>query len=136
MSINPYIHFNGNAEEALGHYRDAFGGDIQIMRYEGSPAEQCAPPDWGSKVLHGALKTEVGLIMASDATTDQVSNPGDNVEIAVEVPSEADAEKVFTQLRKGGQVTMPLEKTFFSSKFGMLVDKFGIRWMIVTSAAA
>ena len=136
MAINPYIHFNGNAEEALGHYRDALGGELQILRFAGSPAEGCAPEGWGQKVLHGALQTNVGLILASDASTDQVSNPGDNIEVAVQVDSEAEAERIFKKLASDGTVTQPLTETFFSPKFGMLVDKFGIRWIVVAAAAA
>lgn len=136
MAINPYIHFNGNAEEALNHYRDALGGELQIMRFAGSPAESCAPEGWGQKVLHGALQTNVGLLLASDASKDQVRNPGDNIEVAVQVDSEADAERIFSKLGQGGNVTMPLSETFFSPKFGMLIDRFGIKWIIVTAVAA
>jgi PhnB protein len=136
MAINPYIHFNGNAEEALEHYRDALGGDLQIMRFAGSPAESCAPDGWGQKVLHGALQTNVGLILAGDASKEQVKNPGDNIEIAVQVENEVDAERIFAKLGQDGSVTMPLAETFFSPKFGMLVDKFGIKWIVVTAVAA
>ena len=136
MAINPYIHFSGNAEEALNHYRDALGGELQIMRFAGSPAESCAPEGWGQKVLHGALQTKVGLILASDASEDRVSNPGDNIEIAVQVDSEADAERIFAKLSEEGDVAQPLTETFFSPKFGMLVDKFGIKWIVVTAVAA
>ena len=136
MAINPYIRFNGNAEEALGHYRDALGGDLQILRFAGSPAEGCAPEGWGQKVLHGALQTNVGLILASDTPTDQASSPADNIEVAVQVEGEADAERIFATLSSGGAVSMPLTETFFSPKFGMLVDKFGIKWIVVTAVAA
>lgn len=136
MAINPYIHFNGNAEEALNHYRDALGGELQIMRFAGSPAEGCAPEGWGQKVLHGALQTGVGLLLASDASKDQVRNPGDNIEVAVQVDSEADAERIFSKLGQGGNITMPLSETFFSPKFGMLIDRFGIKWIVVTAVAA
>lgn len=136
MAINPYIHFNGNAEEALDHYRDALGGELEILRFAGSPAEGCAPEGWGQKVLHGALQTKVGLILASDASSDRVSNPGDNIEIAVQVENEADAERIFTKLGQGGNISQPLAETFFSPKFGMLVDKFGIKWIVVTAVAA
>lgn len=136
MNLNPYLHFNGNAEEALEHYRDALGGEIEILRYAGSPAERCAPSEWGSKVLHGALRSRAGLILASDATTDRVNNPGDNFEVAIQVDTEKDADSVFGKLATGGQVTMPLDETFFSPKFGMLTDKFGIKWMVVCQVPA
>jgi PhnB protein len=130
MQLNPYLNFNGNAEEALEFYRGALGGDVEIMRYEGTPAAASAPPEWGSKVLHGVLRSPAGLIMASDATTDHVNNPGDNFSLALAPEAEAEADAVFAKLSAGGSVTMPLEKTFWGAKFGMLKDKFGISWMV------
>jgi PhnB protein len=130
MPLNPYLHFNGNAEEALEHYRSALGGDIEIMRWKGSPAEGYVPADWGSKVMHGRLSSPAGVIMAADGSPESAGKTGDNVSIAVHPESEAAADAIFAKLSDGGQVTMALEKTFFSKKFGMLVDKFGVSWMV------
>lgn len=130
MELNPYLSFTGNAEAALEHYRNALGGDLEIMRYGGTPAAEYAPPDWSSKVLHGTLRSPAGVLMASDATEDRVKNPGDNFHITVRTETEAEADAVFAKLGTGGTVTMPLEATFFSAKFGMLIDKFGISWIV------
>jgi len=130
VTINPYLSFNGNAEEALHHYQDVLGGELNIMRYEGSPAAVMAPPDWANKVLHGALTSSAGTLMASDATTDRVKNPGDNFTISIVTADEAEADRVFTKLAEGGQVLMPLAPAFWGAKFGMLVDRFKIQWMV------
>ncbi len=130
MPLNPYLHFNGNAEEALEYYRTALGGDVEIMRWKGSPAECHAPPEWGNKVLHGALRSPLGVIMASDGSPQNAAKPGDNVSITIQVDNEAQADAIFAKLSDGGQISMALDKTFFSDKFGITVDKFGIGWMV------
>lgn len=134
MQLNPYLVFNGNAEEALELYRDAIGGDVEILRVAGSPAAEHFPSDWGNKVLHGLLRSPAGTVMVSDATGENAGNPADNVSIAIHVESESQADAVFAKLVDGGKVTMPLEKTFWSSKFGMLIDKFGTKWMVNCTA--
>ncbi len=131
MQLNPYLHFNGNAEEALEFYRGALGGDVEIMRFEGSPAAEHAPPGWGNKVMHGRLNTPAGIVMASDAMEDHAQNAGDNFSITIQTETEGQADSIFSKLATGGTVTMPLAQTFFSAKFGMLKDKFGVGWMVV-----
>jgi PhnB protein len=130
MQLNGYVFFNGNAEEVLNFYREALGGDVEIMRFEGTPAAASAPADWGNKVLHGVLRSPAGQLMASDATTDRVKNPGDNFALSFSTEAEAEADKAFSKLSAGGTVTMPFEKTFWGAKFGMFTDKFGISWMV------
>ena len=130
MQLNPYLTFNGNAEEALEFYRSALGGKLDIMRFEGTPAAKHAPAGWDRKVLHGRLETSAGVIMASDATPEQGGQPGSNFSIAIGTDDEAQTEAVFSKLAAGGKVTMPLEETFWSKRFGMLVDKFGITWLV------
>jgi len=130
MQLNPYLSFSGNAEEALEFYRSALGGELDIMRFEGSPAAEHAPPGWGQKVMHGRLNSPAGIVMVSDASPDRAGTPGDNFSIAIQVDSESQADAIFSKLAAGGKVTMPLEKTFWSTKFGMLTDKFGIAWMV------
>jgi PhnB protein len=130
MRLNPYLKFNGNAEEALAFYRDAIGGELQLMRFAGTPAEDSVPPEWTNKVLHGALVSPAGIIMATDSTTDRASNAGDNFSIAIQTKSETDALAAFSKLAQGGSVTIPFQNMFWNAKFGMLVDKFGIGWMV------
>jgi PhnB protein len=131
MQLNPSLAFNGNAEEALELYRDALGGDLEIHRFAGSPAAAQAPAEWQSKVLYGALRTNAGVIAGMDAPpTCHELHVGNNFSIAIQAETDDDASSIFSKLSAGGNVIMPLEKTFFAEKFGMLEDKFGIRWMI------
>ena len=130
MQLNGYLFFNGNAEEVLNFYRDALGGEVEIMRFEGSPAASSAPPDWGNKVMHGVLRSPAGQLMASDASKDHMKNPGDNFALSFSTEVEPEADNAFSKLSAGGTVTMPFEKTFWGAKFGMFTDKFGIKWMV------
>jgi PhnB protein len=129
MPLNPYLSFNGNAEEALDHYRSALGGEAQTMRWGGSPAESHAPPDWKDKIMHARLETPFGVIMVADSP--QPGTTGGNVSIAVHADTNDKAEAVFAKLSQGGEVTMPIGKSFFAERFGMCTDKFGIGWMVV-----
>jgi PhnB protein len=136
MQLNPSLAFNGNAEEALELYRDALGGDLEIHRFAGSPAAEHAPAEWQSKVLYGALRTSAGVIAGMDASPAcHELHIGNNFSIAIQAESDADATSIFSKLSEGGSVTMPLEKTFFAEKFGMLEDRFGVRWMISYAVA-
>jgi PhnB protein len=130
MQLNPNLFFSGNAEDVLGHYRSALGGDVEIVRFAGSPAADFAPPDWGSKVLYGSLRSPVGVVNVMDAPPGREGTPGDNFAIGIDFESEALAEDVFAKLATGGSVIMPFEQTFWAKKFGMLTDKFGIKWMV------
>jgi PhnB protein len=130
MQLNPSLHFSGNAEEVLEHYRNALGGKVEIARFEGSPAAGQVPPDWKGKVLYGTLQSPAGVIAAMDAPPGREGKPGDNFSLSVTVDDAKQAEDAFSKLSNGGNVSMPLEETFFAQKFGMCVDKFGIRWMI------
>lgn len=133
MALNPCLIFDGNAEEALEYYRDALGGELVVLRYEGSPAESHVSPDLKSKVMHGRLQSALGTVMASDGPCPERKNDpteGSNVSIALHPESAAQAESVFNKLAAGGTVRMPLDKTFFAERFGMLVDRFGVAWMV------
>jgi PhnB protein len=131
MQLTPYLFFNGNAEEVLEHYRSALGGELEVVRFEGSPVAEHVPSDWGGKVLYGALRSPLGVVSVMDTPPGRaVGNPGDNFSIGIQTESEAQADVVFAKLLAGGTVMMPLEKTFWAAKFGMLIDKFGIRWMV------
>jgi PhnB protein len=128
--LNPCLFFKGNAEEVLEHYRAALGGDVTIARFEDTPACDEIPTVWRSKVAYGALNSPLGLIAAMDAPPGRQAQDGDNFSIAVQAGSETDTDAIWARLAAGGTVQMPLEKTFFAEKFGMLTDRFGVRWMI------
>jgi PhnB protein len=132
--MQPNLFFNGNAEEALEHYRSAVGGDVQIQRYAGSPA--ASTPDFDNKVLYGTLTSPLGTLNAMDAPAGRAGSPGDNFSLSIATTSEAQTKTVFAKLCEGGVVTMPLEKTFWSPLFGMCTDKFGFKWMVSLMAQA
>ncbi|MGB8193825.1 MAG: VOC family protein [Chitinophagaceae bacterium] len=134
MQLTPYITFDGTCEEALNFYAKALDGEIQnLMRFEGSPAENMSPGD-KQKVLHAHFKAGEVFFMASDAGDrgkDAPPMPSDSgmVHLSLNMESDDQLNKVFNALGEGGKVTMPLQDTFWGARFGMLQDKFGINWM-------
>jgi PhnB protein len=137
MNLNPNLFFSGNAEEVLGYYRSALGGDIELMRFADAPeAAQSVPAEWSSKVLYGALHSPFGDVAAMDAPPGRAGTPGDNFAISINLDDETRAADIFAKLAAGGNVMMPFEKTFFAKKFGMTADKFGIKWMVNVAAPA
>jgi PhnB protein len=137
MSLNPYLFFNGQCEEAFAFYAKALGGKIlAIHRYEGSPMSEQMPPGWGSKVMHESLDLGNGMIlMGSDAAPGRYEAPK-GFFVSVSVKDVAESERIFGELEKGGTVEMPIQQTFWSARFGMLVDQYGIPWMVNCEQAA
>ena len=136
MQLNPYLTFNGQCEAAFKFYEKCLGGKIEAMlTHEGTPAEQHVPPEWRKKILHARLTVGDQVLMASDAPPDRYEKPkGFSVSLNVNAPAEA--ERIFHALAENGKVQMPLEQTFWAIRFGMLVDRFGIPWMINCEQAA
>lgn len=130
MQIHPYISFNGNCEEALTFYRNALGGELSVVRYEGSPMAQGLAPEAKQKVMHASLVTDGGTIMASDPLPGYQRDRGNNIALSISLDGEDDADAIFERLSADGTVTMPLERQFWGAKFGMFVDKYGISWMV------
>jgi PhnB protein len=130
MSMTPNLIFSGNAEAALTHYRAAFGGEMEIARYSEAPAGSPVEPEWADKVMHGSLRSPLGIISVMDAPPDRAGSPGDNFAIGIRTEDEAQAATTFSKLAAGGTVIMPFEKTFFAKKFGMCADKFGFKWLV------
>ena len=130
--IEPYLFFNGRCEEAVKFYQKALGAQVQMMmRYKESPEPPppgMTPPNWGDKIMHASLLIGGNRVMASDGCAEKTSFEG--FSLSISAPSEADADRVFNALSEGGQVRMPLSKTFWSPRFGMLTDRFGVGWMI------
>ena len=136
MQLNPYLTFNGQCEAAFKFYENCLGGKIEAMlTHEGTPAEQGVPPEWRKKILHARLTVGDQELMASDAPPERYEKPqGFSVSLNVNTPAEA--ERIFHALAENGKVQMPLEQTFWAIRFGMLVDRFGIPWMINCEQAA
>ena len=131
LSVQPYLFFGGRCEEALNFYRDAIGAESQIvMRFKDSPQPNPgANPDQGDKVMHATITIGDTLLMASDGQCDGGAK-FEGFSLAINVPDESEADRVFNALAKGGKVEMPLTPTFWAPKFGMLSDKFGVGWMV------
>lgn len=132
-TLNPYLIFNGNTEEAFEFYRSVFGGEFDgLMRFKDSPEKDKVSPAWANKVLHVALQVGDTVLMGSDPPESWSGKheQGNNFNISYTATSEADVDQKFKALSEGGQVYMPVGKTFWGSYFGMLRDRFGVQWMV------
>lgn len=130
MEISPYLGFNGQCEEAFRFYEKVLGGKLgEMFTYGNSPMKDQIPPGHHDRVMHVTLAVGDAVLMGSDAPSTETSTPhGISVSIA-KLPVE-DGARVFKALSEGGTVTMPFAKTFWSAGFGMLVDRYGIPWMV------
>ena len=134
-TVNPYLVFNGNCEEAFNHYKNAFGGEFrQITRFSDMPPipGQQIPEDLKNKIMHMSFPlSEETILMGSDNNPSMGEvKTGQNLSISVSTANKAEADRVFNALAEGGQVTMPLSDTFWGSYFGMLVDPYGFIWLV------
>jgi PhnB protein len=133
MQIQPYLFFEGRCEEALAFYRSALGAEVtMLMRFKDSPDPGMAPPGAADKVMHATMRIGETTVMASDGRC-QGQREYRGFSLSLTVPNETEAERVFGALADGGQVQMPLTKTFFSPRFGMVADRFGVPWMILVA---
>jgi PhnB protein len=133
MLIQPYLNFDGRCEEALEFYRKALGAEVTaLMRFKDTPqaAEPgMVPPGSDNKVMHASFRIGETTVMASDCHC--AGRPNfQGFSLAINLPNEAAAERVFAALSEGGTVQMPLSKTFFAASFGVVADRFGLSWMI------
>jgi PhnB protein len=130
MQVNPYLSFNGQCEEALTLYERVLGGKLgNIFRYAGTPLAHQVPTDWQDKVMHGSVTVGGQELMGADVAPDRSEAPK-GFSLSIQIKDATEAERIFRELSQGGNVVMPLEKTFWAERFGMLVDRFGIPWMI------
>ena len=131
--IEPYLFFNGRCEEALDFYRKGLGAEVQfVMRYKESPEPPPpgrVPPGFENKIMHASFRIGQTTVMASDGCSNDKAK-FEGFFLAIQVPEEKDADRAFAALADGGKVEMPLAKTFWSPRFGMVVDRFGIGWMV------
>jgi PhnB protein len=132
----PYLNFNGDSEDAFRTYELVLGGKIEALTTHGeSPIAAQVPQSWHKRVLHARLVVGDAVLMASDTPPDQYTKPaGFSVSLQVRDPAEAD--RIFYELSDQGTVIMPIDQTFWAARFGMLVDRFGIPWMINCDAQA
>jgi len=133
-TINPYLNFEGNTEDAFNFYKSVFGGEFtSFVRFKDTPEAGRVPENDKNKLMHVALPIGKGnTLMATDAleSMGHKMTMGDNFSLSVSAESKEEANRLFNGLSNGGNVEMPLEKTFWSECFGMVKDKFGMRWMV------
>jgi PhnB protein len=134
MKVEPYLFFDGRCEEAIDFYKRALAANVtMLMRYKDSPEPMPGmPPGSENKVMHASFTIGDTLVMASDGDCNGTSK-FEGFSLSITAKDEAEAERIFGALADGGEVRLPLTKTFFSPKFGMLADKFGVGWMIIVA---
>src|SRR5271155_1356288 len=133
MQIDPHLGFNCNCEEAFNFYEKTFGGKIEFkMTYGESPMAAQMAPEARNLIMHISMRVGNRGVMGADAPPEHQSK-AEGFNVCVAVDSTAEAERVFNALAEGGKVTMPLAETFWSARFGMLTDRFGIPWMVNTN---
>lgn len=136
MVVQPYLCFEGRTEEAINFYIKALGAEVKaLMRYEDNQ-EVCnsgmVPPGSEKKVMHSEIRIGETTVMASDGGC-KGNAKFEGISLSLTAKNDAETERLFKALADGGQVQMPLDKAFFTSKFGMLADRFGVQWMVLTT---
>ncbi len=139
-TVNPYLIFNGNCEEAFNFYKSVFGGKFnQISRFKDMPAMpgMKMPESANEKIMHVSLPiSKESILMGSDANPMMGSvSIGQHLSLSISTESKAEADKLFNSLSSGGKITMPMSDTFWGSYFGMVIDKYGFIWMISHESA-
>ncbi len=131
MQVQSYLFFDGRCEEAIEFYKKTLGAEVDmLMRWKDSPDKSMCTPANENKVMHASLKIGETRVMASDGRN--TGKPKfEGFALSLDAKTEADADRIFNTLSAGGNVMMPLGKTFFSPRFGMCADKFGVHWMII-----
>src|SRR6058998_192815 len=133
-TINTYLNFNGNTEEAFNFYKSVFGGEfITLQRFKDTPESERVPAGEKEKIMHVSLPIGKGnILMATDALESMGHSlkAGNNFSLSISTESEQEADKIFKGLSEGGKVDMPLGKVFWGSYFGLFTDKFGVQWMV------
>ena len=130
MQANAYLSFNGDCEAAFTFYVQHLGGSLgQIFRYAGTPMADTVPADWQDKVMHGSVTVGGQTFMGADVAPERYEEPK-GFTLSLHVNGAAESERVFHALAEGGRVVMPLEQTFWAERFGMVVDRFGMPWLI------
>jgi PhnB protein len=137
MEVQVYLFFNGRCQEALDFYKKAIGAEVlMLMRFKDSPEPPqpgMVPPGSEDKIMHASVRIGNSVAMASDGRCE--GQPGfQGFALSLSLPTEAETDRVFAALAEGGQVQMPMAKTFWSPRFGMLTDRFGIGWMVSVAA--
>jgi len=130
MEVSAYVSFKGDCEEAFKCYEDELGATPGLLfRYADSPMADVVPEGWDKKIMHGSIRIGGKLLEGADVPPERYEKP-QGFSLALNVSNAGEAERVFAKLGSGGRVVYPIEKTFWAERFGMIVDRFGIPWMI------
>ena len=133
-TVNPYLLFQGNCEEAFQFYKSVFQSEFRyIGRFSETPKDEKThfPPEMGDKIMHVSLPiSNETILMGCDNPDPNSKSPGSNISLTLNTDSKQEADRLFNELSKGGEGRMPMQSTFWGAYFGMLTDKFGINWMI------
>lgn len=130
MEVSAYVSFKGDCEAAFKYYVEVLGAKLGLLfSYVNSPMADVVPEGWENKIMHGSVRIGGKLIEGADAPPERYEKP-QGIALSLNVPTVEEAERVFEKLGSGGKVLYPIAKTLWSERFGMVVDRFGIPWMI------
>ena len=130
MDLSAYLSFKGDCEAAFKFYEEVLGAKPGlIFRYADSPMADAVPPGWGTRIMHGSVTIGSHLLEGADVPPERYEAPK-GFSLSLSVPTASEAERLYEKLADGGRVLYALEKTFWSERFGMVIDRFGIPWMI------
>ena len=131
--LEPYVFFYGRCEEALNFYKEVFGGTYEMTPVSGSPMAEHVPPDFQNKVMHATFTAPGFSFMASDGREAKKIDPDEgNITLTLESSDRAEGERIFKALSEGGEISMAWDDAFWGGKFGQVVDRFGIEWMVTS----
>jgi PhnB protein len=130
MQVTVYLSFKGQCEEAFTFYEQCLRGKLgPLFRYAGSPMADQVPADWQDKIMHGSVTVGAQVLAGADVAPERYEAPK-GFSLSIQMSSTTEAERIFHELGRDGKVVMPLEKTFWAARFGVVVDRFGIQWLI------
>ena len=128
--LDSYLFFDGNCAEAMRFYQRTLGGKLDMMTHAESPIAAQTPPGSANRIMHARLAIDGRALMASDTMAGEPYEGMKNFSLALTYGTPAEAKRIFDSLAEGGKITMPMQKTFWAEAFGMLVDRYGTRWMV------
>jgi PhnB protein len=130
MQLTPYLNYKGDCAAAFKFYEKSLGGKIEMLQTHGeTPMKDQVPAEWHKQVMHAQINIGGAVLFGADSPPDQYEKP-QGISVALQIDDPTDAERKFKALSDGGNVTMPIQQTFWAQRFGMVTDKFGIPWMV------
>ena len=130
MQMNAYLSFRGDCEAAFNFYAACLGGTVgQLFRYAGSPMAHDVSADWQNKIMHGSVTVGSQVFMGGDVAPERYESPK-GISLSLHLDDVVEAERIFQELARDGRIILPLEKTFWAARFGMVIDRFGMPWLV------